>query len=602
MSLRVFVSYSSLDRAEALAVRRILEGAGCEVWLDVFDIRPAGRLESELTEALERADLVCVLLSPTSVVSPWVREELAAALAGTARGQRLLPVILRPCELPPELDGLVGIDAQDGPEADHVRLRLLRAVLGEAAAPDPLLDEAYRRALAGRAEVLAAVEPIPKVMDDLAGVWRTPIRQLQISVNPRAVPEGSLLELRFSLEHDDLFTAPACFFFARAREGRTWPPEIRFEEPPPGHFRFGQARLDAKMRWIDRVVSLDQSLHAPRFRDDPASFRLDLDGSDWRPDGLQLRRAYEFPALAKLVADRAYFSLTLHDVAARTARTVDPEKTDLGLTVTASLPGEVPHRPVRLRLFKTGHGPLERRLLGTEYLTRFDGPIQREVVLARLPAARGRAGEETRGERESRLRRGEIHDDVDRRDAASVSLLDAGILRNRGRAEAADRELTTAIERIWPFVMENPAPDRDDGALLCRALQGRLDSALAALRTDPRAAAQVSHWGDLLVDVRRHLARCDPEDLDNRDTLAYLLFLQAEEHAAAGRAEPAARVLAESVDRLREVYRARAGAETGRRLARTLREAAAFAGSARLPGLPLADWATEAARLEDLSR
>lgn len=598
MAVRVFVSYSSQDRAEALTVRRILEGAGCEVWLDVFDIRPAGRLENELTEALERADLVCVLLSPTSVVSPWVRRELATALAGKERGQRLLPVILRACELPPELDDLVGIDAQDGVGAEHVRLRLRRAVLGETAVPDPRLDEAYRRMLAGRAQVLAVAESMPKVMDELTGVWRTPIRQLRISVNPRAIPEESMLELRFSLEHDNLFTAPACFFFARLREGRTWPPEARFEEPPPGDFRFGQARLDAKMRWIDRVVSPGQSLYAPRFRHDPASFWLELDGSDWRPGGLELRRTYEFPPLAELVANRAAFSLTLHDVADGTARTVDPEKTDLDVTVTVSVPGEVPHRPVMLRLFKTGHGPLERQLLGSGYLTRFDSPIQREVVLAGLPPTSDGPGEETRVERERRLRDGEIHDDADRRDAASVSLLDAKILRGRGQAEASDRELTKAIERIRPFVLEHPEPDRDDGALLCQALQGKLESALATLRSDPRAAAQVSYWGDRLVDVRRHLARCDPEDLDNRDSLAYLLFLQAEEHVTAGRAEPAARVLVECVGQLRQVYRARAGAETGRRSAQALRDAAGLAESAGLSGLPVADWITEAARLE----
>lgn len=194
-------------------------------------------------------------------------------------------------------------------------------------------------------------------MDELTGVWRTPIRQLQISVNPRAIPEESMLELRFSLEHDNLFTAPACFFFARLREGRTWPPEARFEEPSPGDFRFGQARPDAKMRWIDRVVSPGQSLYAPRFRHDPASFRLELDGSDWRPGELEPRRTYEFPPLAELVANRASFSLTLHDVAAGTARTVDPEKTDLDVTVTVSVPGEIPHRPVTLRLFS----PASRR-------------------------------------------------------------------------------------------------------------------------------------------------------------------------------------------------------------------------------------------------
>jgi hypothetical protein len=74
---KVFISHSSADRAEALVVRRLPTNRGCTVWLDVFDIRVAADLKRELGEGIGHADVLCLLLSPTTVASPWVAEEIA---------------------------------------------------------------------------------------------------------------------------------------------------------------------------------------------------------------------------------------------------------------------------------------------------------------------------------------------------------------------------------------------------------------------------------------------------------------------------------------------------------------------------------------------
>src|ERR1700675_3591385 len=75
----VFISYSSADRYDALTVRDILQRSGCTVWLDVFDIRGSADLKHELGAGIGAADILCLLLSPTSVLSPWVAEEIARA-------------------------------------------------------------------------------------------------------------------------------------------------------------------------------------------------------------------------------------------------------------------------------------------------------------------------------------------------------------------------------------------------------------------------------------------------------------------------------------------------------------------------------------------
>ena len=74
---------------------RLLEAGDCDVWLDFFDIKPAHVLEGELADNLARADLVCILLSPTAVASRWVGYEIDQAMARQVHGLRVLPVILR---------------------------------------------------------------------------------------------------------------------------------------------------------------------------------------------------------------------------------------------------------------------------------------------------------------------------------------------------------------------------------------------------------------------------------------------------------------------------------------------------------------------------
>src|SRR5690348_6378698 len=77
----VFISYSSFDRTAAFTVMRLLQDHGCDVWLDFFDIKPAEVLDSELSSGIAQADVVCLLLSPTSVASAWVAREVALARA-----------------------------------------------------------------------------------------------------------------------------------------------------------------------------------------------------------------------------------------------------------------------------------------------------------------------------------------------------------------------------------------------------------------------------------------------------------------------------------------------------------------------------------------
>ena len=86
MGLNIFISYSSRDRGDALRLKEIAEADGHDAWMDLFDIRPSARLAGELEQGVSSADVLCLLLSPSAVASPWVREELRYALAAEEKG------------------------------------------------------------------------------------------------------------------------------------------------------------------------------------------------------------------------------------------------------------------------------------------------------------------------------------------------------------------------------------------------------------------------------------------------------------------------------------------------------------------------------------
>jgi hypothetical protein len=136
-AMNVFVSYSSRDRREALQIRRLLEEHDCVVWLDAFDINAAAKLQEQLFSNIARADLFCLLLSPTSVASEWVAKEIDGAVRQRlTRNLRILPVLPRPCRIPAQLQDLAAFRVHEvaegyrGLDDEAVCLQFVRRVCG----------------------------------------------------------------------------------------------------------------------------------------------------------------------------------------------------------------------------------------------------------------------------------------------------------------------------------------------------------------------------------------------------------------------------------------------------------------------------------------
>jgi hypothetical protein len=75
-----FFSYSREDSKFALQLAQDLKAAGANVWIDQLDIDPGQEWDSAVEAAVTQAPRMLLILSPSSVKSRNVRNEIAFAL------------------------------------------------------------------------------------------------------------------------------------------------------------------------------------------------------------------------------------------------------------------------------------------------------------------------------------------------------------------------------------------------------------------------------------------------------------------------------------------------------------------------------------------
>ncbi len=124
-SAPAFVSYSRTDAEFALKLAEDLKAAGANVWLDQLDIEPGERWARAVQAALNSAPRVLVILSPASVDSTNVEDEVAFALE---KRKKVVPIFYQDCEVPFQLVPFQYVDFR----ADYARGlgRLLKTLAG----------------------------------------------------------------------------------------------------------------------------------------------------------------------------------------------------------------------------------------------------------------------------------------------------------------------------------------------------------------------------------------------------------------------------------------------------------------------------------------
>lgn len=93
----IFVSYSSKDRPFAIGLTKELQKLGVSIWIDQLGIQLGENWDNSIEEALESADTVLLLMSPTSVASQNVQDEVSIAIQ---ENKKFVPILIKACELP----------------------------------------------------------------------------------------------------------------------------------------------------------------------------------------------------------------------------------------------------------------------------------------------------------------------------------------------------------------------------------------------------------------------------------------------------------------------------------------------------------------------
>ena len=94
----VFLSHSSEDDEFAAHLAHVLRQHGVPTWHSRRNIVGAQQWHDEIGDALRRCDWFCVVLSPSSVESMWVKRETLYALEQERYQNRIVPILLGDCD------------------------------------------------------------------------------------------------------------------------------------------------------------------------------------------------------------------------------------------------------------------------------------------------------------------------------------------------------------------------------------------------------------------------------------------------------------------------------------------------------------------------
>jgi hypothetical protein len=125
---KIFISYARVDSEFAEKLVTDLRSAGVDLWFDQHDILPGDRWDSAVETALMTSPWLMVVLTPESVASQNVMDEVAEALK---LGKRIVPVLHRQCDIPFRIGRLQYVDFTGSYE------RGIKQLMAIVSAPQP---------------------------------------------------------------------------------------------------------------------------------------------------------------------------------------------------------------------------------------------------------------------------------------------------------------------------------------------------------------------------------------------------------------------------------------------------------------------------------
>jgi hypothetical protein len=129
-----FISYSRTNKDFALELAKELKAAGFLIWFDQLDIPTGSRWDDEIQKALEQCEIFMVILTPNSIASNNVKDEIGYAIDSN---KRILPVLLENANIPFRLRRFQYVDFTNKSYNEGINLakQLLRNLLNEPTEP-----------------------------------------------------------------------------------------------------------------------------------------------------------------------------------------------------------------------------------------------------------------------------------------------------------------------------------------------------------------------------------------------------------------------------------------------------------------------------------
>ena len=126
----VFISYSHADKDFARKLAADLKVSGASVWIDEAELRVGDSLIDAICKAIDKVEFLAAILSPASITSRWVQEELQQALTLQIeeRQLKLLPILLADCALPGFIRTRLYADFRDRDLYEDSLERLLHSI------------------------------------------------------------------------------------------------------------------------------------------------------------------------------------------------------------------------------------------------------------------------------------------------------------------------------------------------------------------------------------------------------------------------------------------------------------------------------------------
>jgi hypothetical protein len=110
--MKVFLSHNSKDKDFALDISYKLIDQGIDVWLDKWEIYAGESLTDKISHGIREVNVFIIVISPNSMKSNWVKEELRMALNKRIQSPdfKIIPILFKKCEVHEFIKDYVYID------------------------------------------------------------------------------------------------------------------------------------------------------------------------------------------------------------------------------------------------------------------------------------------------------------------------------------------------------------------------------------------------------------------------------------------------------------------------------------------------------------